>query len=51
MHISSVVHIWSKKTKNSNAFIPFHLKPFPDILLITNEIIIFKFSISFAGVF
>jgi hypothetical protein len=25
-----------KKTKNSNVFLPFHLKPFPYILLITN---------------
>jgi hypothetical protein len=36
MHISRVVHIWTKKTKNSNVFLPFHLKPFADILLITN---------------
>jgi hypothetical protein len=49
MHISSVVHIWSKKTKNTNdQCIPsFPLKPFADILLITKQIIIFKFSISF----
>jgi hypothetical protein len=31
MHISSVVHIWSKKTENTNVFLPFHLKPFADI--------------------
>jgi transcriptional regulator CtsR len=24
MHISSVVHIWSKKTKNTNVFLLFH---------------------------
>ena len=29
--ISSVVHIWWKKTKNSNVFLPFHLKPCADI--------------------
>jgi hypothetical protein len=26
MHISSVVHIWSKKTKNTSVFLLFHLK-------------------------
>jgi hypothetical protein len=49
--ISSVVHIWSKKTKITNVFLPFHLKPFADIFLITNQVVIFKFSISFAVLF
>jgi hypothetical protein len=34
MHISNVVHIWSKKTKNTNVFLLFQKNPFADILLI-----------------
>jgi hypothetical protein len=51
--LTSVVHVWSKKTKITNVFLPLHLlKPFADILLIlTNSILIFKFSISFAFLF
>jgi hypothetical protein len=45
MHISSVVHIWSKKTKNILMYSFFSTKTFADILLITNWIIILKFQL------
>jgi hypothetical protein len=34
MYISSVVHIWSKKTKITNVFLPFHWKPFEIYILL-----------------
>ena len=45
MHISSVVHIWSKKTKNINVIPSFPLRIIRRYLIITNYIIISNFQL------
>ena len=45
MHISSVVHIWSKKTKNINVIPSFPLRIIRRYFIITNYIIISNFQL------